>query len=47
MSSNGILTIDYHSSRNGLLKGTPYHYSTTQQSGCWYYDANGNVAIWD
>ena len=45
-SADGTVTVHNYSSRNRLLNTTPVHYSATQQSGCWYYDANGNVAIW-
>jgi hypothetical protein len=31
---------------NNLLSGKVYYYSETQKTGCWYYDDNGNVAIW-
>ena len=33
--------------KNGLLSGNIYYYSETQKTGCWHYDENGNVAIWE
>lgn len=26
---------------------TPCYYSSTQKSGCWYYDSNNKVAFWE
>lgn len=46
-SADGILDVYSLSSRNSLLNSTPYHFSSTEKSGCWYYDADGNVAFWD
>lgn len=31
---------------NNLSSGKTYHYSETEKSGCWYYDGDGNVALW-
>ncbi len=46
-SADGILDVYSLSSRNSLLNSTPYHFSSTEKSGCWYYDADGNVAFWE
>ncbi len=40
--SNIVLSND----QNALLTKTVYYYSETAQSGCWYYDGDGNVALW-
>lgn len=45
-SADGVLDV-YGSNRNNMLNSTPYHFSSTEKSGCWYYDADGNVAFWD
>lgn len=31
---------------NNLLSGNTYYFSATEKSGCWYYDGDGNVALW-
>ena len=46
-STDGQLSIYNQSVRNNLLIETPYHFSSTEKSGCWYFDADGNVAFWE
>ncbi|MBO5736202.1 MAG: leucine-rich repeat domain-containing protein [Clostridia bacterium] len=40
-------SISINPSGNSYLKdATRYYYSETEQSGCWHYDENGEVAVW-
>jgi hypothetical protein len=38
--------IEGYAQNTYITKATRYYYSETEKRGCWYYDADGNVALW-